>query len=99
MLSFKATAVAETMRSLKRDRDSLLSNFADDVLKKAKANTPILTGKARRGWRKRRSRQGFNIDNRTPYIVRLENGHSKQAPRGILGPTVRQARLPRRLNR
>tara|TARA_S200002703_G_scaffold146392_2_gene141421 strand:- start:3781 stop:4080 length:300 start_codon:yes stop_codon:yes gene_type:complete len=99
MLSFKATDVAKTMRSLKRGQDALLSEFADDVLKKAKANTPILTGKARRGWRKRRSRQGFNIDNRTPYIERLENGFSKQAPRGIIKPTVAQARLPRRLNR
>ena len=105
MLSFKATKIAETMRSLKRDRDSLLSDFAEDVLQIAKANTPIDTGKARRGWRKRRSRKGFNIDNKTPYIglldfdPSLKRPRSRQAPRGIIKPTVESSRLKRRLGR
>jgi hypothetical protein len=105
MLSFKATNIAKTMRSLKQDRDSLLNTFADDVLKEAKANTPIDTGKARRGWRKRRSRKGFNIDNRVPYVglldfdPSLKRPRSKQAPQGIIKPTVESTRLTRRLNR
>lgn len=105
MLSFKATDVAKTMRSLKKDKDSLLNTFADEVLETAKANTPIDTGKARRGWRKRRSRKGFNIDNRTPYVGLLDfdpglkRPRSKQAPRGIIKPTVESVRLSRRLSR
>ena len=102
MLSFKATDIAKTMRSLKKDRDSLLNDFAEDVLKEAKANTPIDTGKARRGWRKRRSRNGYNIDNRTPYVglldfdPSLKRPRSRQAPRGIIKPTVESVRLKRR---
>ena len=102
MLSFKATKIAKTMQGLKRDRDRLLDGFADNVLNVAKANTPIDTGKARRGWRKRRSRNGYNIDNRTPYVglldfdPRLGRPRSKQSPRGIIKPTVESTRLKRR---
>lgn len=105
MLSFKATKVAKTINDLKRDRDRLLNTFADEVLAVAKANTPIDTGKARRGWRKRRSRRGFNIDNRVPYVglldfdPSLKRPRSRQAPRGIIKPTVESTRLQRRLGR
>tara|TARA_X000001382_G_scaffold55681_1_gene38143 strand:- start:1096 stop:1413 length:318 start_codon:yes stop_codon:yes gene_type:complete len=105
MLSFKATEIVKTMRSLKKDRDSLLDNFANDVVKTAKSNTPVDTGKARRGWRKRRSRNGYNIDNRTPYVGLLDfddslgRPRSRQAPDGIIKPTVKATRLTRRLNR
>ena len=102
MLSFKATKIAKTMQGLKRDRDRLLDGFADNVLNVAKANTPIDTGKARRGWRKRRSRNGYNIDNRVPYVGLLDfdpglkRPRSRQAPQGIIKPTVKSVRLKRR---
>lgn len=102
MLSFKATNIARTMKGLKRDRDRLLNSFADEVLDVAKANTPIDTGKARRGWRKRRSRNGYNIDNRVPYVGLLDfdpglkRPRSRQAPQGIIKPTVKSVRLKRR---
>ena len=96
MLTFKATSVAKTMKSLRRDRDSLLATFAEDVFKTAKRNTPIDKGRARRGWRKSKSLRGFSIINRVPYIGALEKGRSKQAPTGIVGPTVRQVNLRRR---
>ena len=90
------------MKGLKRDRDRLLNTFADNVLTVAKSNTPIDTGKARRGWRKRKSRNGYNIDNRVPYVGLLDfdpglrRPRSRQAPRGIIKPTVESTRLTRR---
>lgn len=80
----------------------MLNSFADEVLDVAKANTPIDTGKARRGWRKRRSRNGYNIDNRVPYVGLLDfdpglkRPRSRQAPQGIIKPTVKSVRLKRR---
>ena len=44
-----------------------------------KKRTPIDTGRARKGWRKRTS----SVSNTVPYISRLESGYSKQAPRGF----------------
>ena len=96
MLSFRATSVAKTMKSLRRDRDSLLGTFADSILKIVKRNTPIDKGRARRGWRRTKSKAGFSIINRVPYIGALEKGRSKQAPKGIVRPTVEQVKLRRR---
>ena len=95
MLSFRATSVAKTMKSLRRDRDSLLATFAEDVFKIAKRNTPIDKGRARRGWRKSKVLKGFSVINRVPYIGALEKGKSSQAPKGIVGPTVKQVKLRR----
>ena len=83
------------MKSLRRDRDSLLATFAEDVFKTAKRNTPIDKGRARRGWRKSKISKGFSIANRVPYIGALEKGKSSQAPKGIIGPTVKQVKLRR----
>ncbi len=71
--------------------DRLVTGFVADVSSTLTANlrsrTPIDTGRARRGWTSRSSGRTASIDNRTPYIEYLEQGHSRQAPNGF----VRQA--------
>ena len=96
MLTIKATSVAKTMKSLQRDRDSLLATLADNVLRVIKRNTPIDKGRARRGWRKSKISKDFSIINRVPYIGALEKGRSKQAPKGIVRPSIEQVKLRRR---
>jgi len=96
MLTIKATSVAKTMKSLRRDRDSLLATLADNVLRVIKRNTPIDKGRARRGWRKSKVLKGFSVINRVPYIGALEKGRSKQAPKGIVRPSIEQVKLRRR---
>ena len=78
------------MRNLEREKDSLHTRVAQDILEVARSKTPIDQGRARRGWRLESRIQSKNIVNRVPYIDLLENGRSKQAPNGILGPTVRE---------
>ena len=46
--------------------------------------TPIRTGNARRKTRL----QGSNIKADYPYAKRLDEGYSKQAPKGMLEPTI-----------
>jgi hypothetical protein len=58
-------------------------DFATSTLRRV---TPVDTGRARRGWNsfKYYDRNGFlgaTISNRVPYIVRLNKGHSRQAPK------------------
>ena len=96
MLTIKATSVVKTMKSLQRDRDSLLATLADNVLRVIKRNTPIDKGRARRGWRKSKVLKGFSVINRVPYIGALEKGRSKQAPKGIVRPSIEQVKLRRR---
>jgi hypothetical protein len=90
MLSFKITGTRQVMRSLEREKENFITRVANDILEIAKSKTPIDKGQARRGWRLESSFRQKSIVNRVPHIEALERGHSKQAPNGILGPTVRE---------
>jgi hypothetical protein len=72
-----------------------LSQLADDyqdlIAEKAHAlirdTTPIRSGRARRGWNKRRSYGTGSvrvIENKVPYVIYLNEGHSRQAPKGYI---------------
>lgn len=58
-------------------------HLKDDYKAAVVPRTPIDTGRARRGWQSRTS----EIRNSVPYIRKLEEGYSRQAPSGF----VRQA--------
>lgn len=77
-------------KDLKKDLSQVVAKLADEVLVDARKNTPIKTGRARRGWKKQITENNFAVENRVPYIERLEAGASKQAPKGIIGPTLSQ---------
>ena len=75
---------------LERSVDKLVSDISKRTLATAKANTPIRSGRARRSWTTDTKGPGhFEVQNSVPYIEQLEKGRSKQAPRGIVKPTVR----------
>ena len=78
------------MRHLEREKEALHNLIAQDILEIARSKTPIDKGQARRGWRVEPSFRQRSIVNRVPHIEALEQGHSKQAPNGILGPTIRE---------
>jgi hypothetical protein len=80
----------------------LVEATADLVQRSAQKHTPIKSGRARRSWNKKvssstaTSGQGFRVENKVPYIGRLEEGYSKQAPKGIIGPTLRDLKRGRK---
>jgi len=82
--------ISDISRQLKKEVSTAIQKVADEVQTKAKANTPIRTGNARKNWTKKVSEDKFNVENRVPYIERLEAGASRQAPRGIVSPTLNQ---------
>lgn len=59
-----------------KEKDALKSDYKSAVVPR----TPILTGKARRGWQKRTN----EIRNDVNYIGKLETGYSRQAPNGFV---------------
>lgn len=69
-----------------------IKQVADIVEKTATRNTPIKTGYTRRQWTQKVTKQDFEVANRVPWIERLEAGASRQAPRGIIGPTLTQVK-------
>jgi len=88
MLNIKVSGRQQAFKGIEKSIERLIERVADDVLVVARANTPIRTGRARRGWRKTRQGKDMNVTNRVPYINQLDEGSSKQAPRGISKPTL-----------
>jgi hypothetical protein len=90
MISIRILGLRNSMKQLEREKDAFIGRVAQDTLVVARKNTPIDTGLARNGWRLENMFQQKRIVNRTRHINYLERGRSKQAPNGILGPTVRE---------
>lgn len=90
MAEIRITGLDSLKRELSEVLASTMKTLADEVLVDARANTPVRSGNARRAWRKTVTKDNFEVINRVPYIERLEAGASKQAPRGIIGPTLAQ---------
>jgi hypothetical protein len=62
-----------------------LGDFADKSVRKY---TAVDTGYARASWNLDKYNNGFTLSNNAPYIGRLDEGWSKQHPRGFTEPTL-----------
>ena len=74
------------------DANSFIRNLRDDVIEK----TPKRTGRAKSGWKqvdtyKPDGKTRTVIVNTVPYIGVLDTGSSKQAPNGIVEPSIKSA--------
>lgn len=85
--------------ALTRRLDRELGQFVEEVMAEtqsvAKRFTPKRSGAAARAWSTQGSGKSTTVENRKPYIERLEAGSSSQAPRGILTPTLQEIRRRR----
>ena len=92
MISGSVKNLDTVLNSIKRQIGSVADRVANKILREAKIHTPIDKGRARRGWRLKKStstaRKEIRVTNRVPYIDLLERGRSKQRPRGIVRPTL-----------
>ena len=89
-MAITITGLNQIGRELDRALADAIDEIADEVFVDIRANTPIKTGNARRNWTKKVTKDNFVVENRVPYIERLEAGASRQAPKGIIGPTLEQ---------
>lgn len=85
-MNVSVLGIKSDMAILRKELKATVKQVIDDAFDIAKDNTPYRTGNARRGWKKKPK----EINNRVPYIERLEAGASRQAPKGIIGPTLTQ---------
>jgi hypothetical protein len=90
MISISVRGIGRTIAQIEREVSGVVDNIANDIREVAISKTPIDKGRARRGWVLSNAGKSKRVSNRVPYIVHLENGHSKQAPDGILRPTIRE---------
>lgn len=87
-INIKLENVQGVQRDLQRAIEQTIREVAAETQKSAVVSTPVRSGNARRNWTKKTTARDFVVENRVPYIERLEQGSSKQAPRGIIGPTL-----------
>lgn len=92
-MRLQVSVIGKSLRpQLKRLEEKQARLLANDIFRGVKDHTPVDTGRAKRGWRLLRRRFGFIINNYVPYIGYLEQGRSKQAPRGMVKPTLERLR-------
>lgn len=91
-MQIRVSGLDRIAQDLNKELSLLVQRVATETDRSARANTPIKTGNARRNWRKQVDSNGFVVENKVPYIERLEAGASRQAPRGIVGPTLTQVK-------
>lgn len=97
---FKVTVIGLSNLSKQLDNNlrSEVKRLADSLFTEVRDRTPVDTGTARSGWKKKVSDKNFEITNNVPYIGILDKGRhmtnrgmrgSKQAPKGIVGPSLK----------
>jgi len=80
---------------VKKTLQMTIKQVADEVFatvtnKRSAHITPVVTGYTKGQWKEKVKTTDFEVSNRVPWIERLEAGASRQAPRGIIGPTLTQ---------
>tara|TARA_Y100001937_G_scaffold58483_1_gene80230 strand:- start:5627 stop:5932 length:306 start_codon:yes stop_codon:yes gene_type:complete len=78
------------INDVNRQMDKLIKDVQKRTFQTARDLTPVRTGNARRNWTQDTTSTGFDVTNSVPYIVHLDKGSSRQAPRGISKPTARK---------
>lgn len=81
MIEVKVQVVGDTsLAGLTAAIDDVVKRLVPEIQSQIQRRTPIKTGNARRGWQTRQS----TVENKVPYIERLERGYSRQAPNGFV---------------
>ena len=88
-----------TIKQLKSEFSHDLLTYVSEFNNNLKATTPIRTGQARGGWQKLYAGGEISgrtkvIQNNVPYIGNLDQGTSRQAPRGIVNVAANRTRKP-----
>ena len=77
-----------------RTQRELLGQFVESVMTDVRTiaarKTPKRSGSAARAWKEQGSGTNTVVANDKPYIQRLDEGYSRQAPGGILKPTIKE---------
>jgi hypothetical protein len=85
-------------RALAKQIRSETDRLGNELFAEIRERTPVDTGVAKKGWRKKSTSKGFVIENNVPYIGVLDDGRrmtpkgmrgSKQAPKGIVTPSLK----------
>ncbi|MGK2911230.1 MAG: hypothetical protein ACSLE1_15725 [Sphingobium sp.] len=81
--------IPQIIADAQADVEALTQKVALDIYADLLMTTPVDTGAARQGWQLDNGPGGaMEISNSVPYIGKLNDGHSKQAPTGFIEAAV-----------
>jgi len=87
----KVTFNAKSLtKALEKSVDLISKTISSEVLKGVRRRSPVRSGLFKRSWRMSGGKNKYRITNPQPYGHALEHGRSGQAPKGVVGPTLRQ---------
>ena len=97
-----STDIRIVMKDLRKEVHQPINQMNRDIYLEIIKTTPKRTGQASRAWTKPEKVSPDDFDavittNRLPYVPRLEEGYSKQAPDGFIQPSI--DKITRRYNR
>jgi hypothetical protein len=76
--------VSDIKESVNNEKNELVADLYNTIQRRS----PVRSGKYKKTWRKVETNTRANISNPQPYSQRLEEGYSRQAPLGVVGPAV-----------
>lgn len=90
MLKIEVRGIDSAIREVESQFREHQERVMDLILETAPTYTPKRTGRAARAWEKDVRAGSMEVINRTPYVGYLELPYvkSRQAPKGIIGPTL-----------
>lgn len=80
----------KVITGIEKDIAQQVRLIANDLFRTLERYTPKRSGRARSNWRLRGKDTSYRATNTTPYIQRLEKGYSKQSPKGMVRPAIRE---------
>lgn len=93
MIDINIPNTKRAMTDLSKELDQMVRSVSLQIFNQVKDLTPMAKvngGRAKRGWKVSGSNKSYNISNKVPYIGRLDEGYSKQAPEGMTRPALRE---------
>ncbi len=90
MAKVKLKINQKDLRDLQKDINKAIDTATEDTYEFYKKITPIRGGNARNKTKYKQSAKQAVINANYPYAKRLDEGYSKQAPRGMSKPSLKQ---------
>ena len=90
-VSVKLASTRPLKKDLQKVKKREAQQLSGDLVEALTRHTPIDTGRARRGWKKSKlAGDNYVIKNTVKHTWYLEQGSSKQRPRGITKPALNE---------
>jgi hypothetical protein len=98
MFKIQVRGIDSAIKQVDNELKSEVKRLANSLFTEIVQTTPVKTGTARSGWRKKVQDRDFEISNNVPYVPILDKGRhmtprgmrgSNQAPKGIIGPSLK----------